>query len=58
MYSISMITFEEELKKFHKSVEIEDVEKTIYGQDLTDIADVFIDLTKGYDDPMPVTDVE
>ena len=53
-----MITFEEELKKFHKSVEIEDVEKTIYGQDLTDIADVFIDLTKGYDDSMPVTDVE
>ncbi len=50
-----MITFEEELKKFHKSVEIEDIEKTIYGQDLTDIADVFIGLVKDYDDSEPQT---
>ena len=33
-----MINFEEELKKFHPSLEVEDVEDAIYHQDLTDIA--------------------
>ncbi len=37
-----MINFEEELKKFHPSLEVEDVEEAIYQQDLTDIADLLI----------------
>ena len=36
------INFEDELKKFHPSLEVEDVEDAIYSQDLTDIADLLI----------------
>ena len=32
-----MINFEEELKKFHPSLEVEDAEEAIYNQDLTDM---------------------
>ena len=41
-----MINFEEELKKFHPSLEIEDVEESIYNQDLTDLADVLVKLVE------------
>lgn len=41
-----MIDFEEELKKFHPSLEIEDVEEAIYNQDLTDMADLLIKMVK------------
>ena len=34
-----MIDFEEELKKFHPSLEVEDA---IFNQDLTDMADILI----------------
>lgn len=37
-----MINFEEELRKFHPSLEVEDVEDAIYHQDLTDLADMLI----------------
>mgnify|MGYP001029198619 CR=1 FL=1 len=37
-----MINFEEELKKFHPSLEVEDAEESIYHQDLTDLADMLI----------------
>ena len=37
-----MINFEEELKKFHPSLEVEDAVDAIYSQDLTDIADLLI----------------
>ncbi|MCM1119146.1 MAG: hypothetical protein NC543_07270 [bacterium] len=37
-----MINFEEELKKFHPSLEIEDAEESIYNQDLTDMADLLV----------------
>lgn len=37
-----MINFEEELKKFHPSLEVEDVEDAIYHQDLTDMADLLV----------------
>ena len=37
-----MINFEEELKKFHPSLEVEDVEDAIYNQDLSDMADVLV----------------
>ena len=35
-----MINLEEELKKFHPSTEIDDLENTIYNQDLTDMTDI------------------
>jgi hypothetical protein len=39
-----MINFQEELKKFHPSLEIEEVEDAIYNRDLTDMADVVIEM--------------
>jgi hypothetical protein len=41
-----MINFEDELKKFHPSLEIEDAEEAIYNQDLTDMADILIKMVK------------
>ena len=41
-----MINFEEELKKFHPSLEVEDAEEAIYNQDLTDIADLMVKIVK------------
>ena len=41
-----MINFEEELKKFHPSLEIEEAEDAIYNQDLTDMADILVDIMK------------
>ena len=41
-----MINFEEELKKFHPSLEVEEVEDAIYNQDLTDMADLFVKMVK------------
>ena len=41
-----MINFEEELKKFHPSLEVEDVEDAIYNEDVTDLADVLVELVK------------
>ena len=36
-----MIDFEEELKKFHPSLEVEDAEDAIYKEDLTDMVGIF-----------------
>ncbi|MGN0131529.1 MAG: hypothetical protein ACI4AA_03710 [Lachnospiraceae bacterium] len=41
-----MINFEEELKKFHPSLEIEQAEEAIYNQDLTDMADLLVNVIK------------
>lgn len=41
-----MINFEDELKKFHPSLEVEDAEDAIYNQDLTDVADVLVGMLK------------
>ena len=41
-----MINFEEEMKKFHPSLEIEEAEDAIYNQDLTDMADLLVSLVK------------
>ncbi len=35
-----MLNFEEELKKFKPSLEVEDIEEAVYNEDLTDIADI------------------
>ena len=41
-----MIDFDEELKKFHPSLEMEEVEDAIYNQDVTDLADVLVRMVK------------
>ena len=41
-----MINFEEELKKFHPSLEVEDAEEAIYNQDMTDMADLVVKVVK------------
>lgn len=41
-----MINFEEELKKFHPSLEIEDVQDAIYNQDMVDMADIMVKMVK------------
>ncbi|MCH5249127.1 MAG: hypothetical protein J1E98_04320 [Lachnospiraceae bacterium] len=41
-----MINFEEEIKKFHPSLEVEDAEEAIYNQDMTDMADLMIKVIK------------
>ncbi len=35
-----MLNFEEELKKFHPSLEIEEIEDAVYQEDLTDMTDI------------------
>ena len=41
-----MINFEEELLKFHPSLEVEEVEDAIYNPDLTDMSDLFVKMVK------------
>ena len=40
-----MLDFEEELKKFQPSLEVEDIEKAIYQEDLTDMTDILREVT-------------
>ena len=35
-----MLNFEEELKKFKPSLEVEDIEKAVYKEDLEDLTDI------------------
>ncbi len=45
-----MIVFEEELKKFHKSLEIDDAEKDIYEKnDEKNVVEVLLDVAKNDD---------
>ncbi|MGN0427463.1 MAG: hypothetical protein ACI4F0_06655 [Agathobacter sp.] len=39
-----MINFEEELKNFQPSLEVEEAESAIYNHDLTDVADIMNEL--------------
>ena len=41
-----MIDFEEELKKFKPSLEVEEEEEAIYNQDLTDMTDILREMMK------------
>ena len=41
-----MINFEEELKKFHPSLEVEEAEEAIYNQDLTDVTDIIAEILR------------
>lgn len=41
-----MLNFEEELKKFHPSIEVEDGQEAIYNQDMADMVDVMVNMMK------------
>lgn len=43
---ISMINFDEELKKFHPSLEIGEAEELIMNHSLTDLTDLLVDMVK------------
>lgn len=35
-----MLNFEDEIKKFQPSLEVEDIESAVYQEDLTDMTDI------------------
>jgi hypothetical protein len=39
-----MIDFEEELKKFHPSLEVDEAEEAIKHHDMTDLTDIMLEL--------------
>ena len=41
-----MINFEEELKKFKPSLEVEEAEDAIYDRDLTDMTDIMLEILR------------
>ncbi len=41
-----MINFEEELKNFQPSLEVEEAEDAIYNRDLTDMTDILQEILK------------
>lgn len=41
-----MINYEEELKKFKPSLEVEDAEAAIYDHDMTDVTDIINELIR------------
>ena len=41
-----MINYEEELKKFHSSLDVNEADAAIYNRDLTDITDILKELMK------------
>ncbi|MBO5228750.1 MAG: hypothetical protein J6B39_07140 [Lachnospiraceae bacterium] len=45
-----MINFEEEIKKFHPSLEVEEAEDAIYNNDLTDMVDIMKELLEEAED--------
>lgn len=45
-----MINFEEELKKFHPSLEIEEAEDAIMNHNLTDLTDILVEMIREEED--------
>lgn len=41
-----MINFEEELKNFQPSLEVEEAEEAIYNHDLTDVSDIIAEMIR------------
>lgn len=39
-----MLNFDEELKKFKPSLEVENLEQAVYNEDLTDMTDILRDM--------------
>ena len=51
-----MIDFEEELKKFEPSMEVEDAEDAIYNRDLTDMMDILQEILPVFPTNFTMTD--
>lgn len=49
-----MINFEEELKKFHPSLEIDEAEDVIINHNMTDFTDILVDMVKEQEKEMPM----
>ncbi|MBQ2643242.1 MAG: hypothetical protein IJF94_05520 [Eubacterium sp.] len=45
-----MINFDEEIKKFHPSLEIEEAEDAIYNNNISDVTDVMMEMVEGMKD--------
>jgi hypothetical protein len=43
-WEVNMINFEEELKNFQPSLEVEEAEAAIYNRDLTDVSDLIYEI--------------
>lgn len=43
---VNMINFDEEIKKFHPSLEVDQAEDAIYNNNVKDMTDVMIDMLK------------
>ena len=41
-----MLNFEEELKKFKPSLEVEDIEEAVYQEDMTDMTDILREMMR------------
>ena len=41
-----MINFEEEIKKFHPSLEVDEAEDAIYNNNTTDLTDILVEMMK------------
>lgn len=41
-----MLNYEEELKKFKPSLEVEDIEEAVYQEDLSDMTDILREMLK------------
>ena len=41
-----MLDYEEELKKFHPSMDVNEAEDAIYSRDLTDVTDILKEMLK------------
>ena len=41
-----MLDFEAELKKFHPSLEVDEVEEAIYSHDMIDLTDLLVEIEK------------
>lgn len=46
LLEVIMINFEEELKNFQPSLEVEDAEEAIYNHDLTDVTDIISEMLR------------
>ena len=42
-----MINFEEEIKKFHPSLEVDEAEDAIYNNNTTDLTDILLEMMQG-----------
>ena len=41
-----MINFDEEIKKFHPSLEVDEAEDEIYNNNITDLTDIMVEIMK------------